>query len=137
MRRKSRKIKDKNTMRQCAFNWVLPLFLLWAQSALGEEIHQNSRCNCKCPDVSTIGVSGKPVDMMDRGLDDKDNHRSTYIDSSVTPDDCDCKHVVIPVLNLNETQAKAAIESFCPRCQCKYQVRYATKMPVCLFHLYT
>ena len=40
--------------------------------------------------------------------------RSVYINSTVSPDDCDCPHVVLPYISdprLTESQANA----FCPR----------------------
>ena len=120
-------------MRHYAFTSLLALYVLWAPSAIGEQLHQDSRCNCKCPDVSTVGGGGNINESIDdrhfsqlSATDDKINTRSIYINSSVAPDECDCKHVVIPILKLNETQA----ESFCPRCQCKYQVRSLTIIKV-------
>ena len=86
--------------------------------------HQDSRCQCKCPDVSTVGATiGQQLD--DYSLNNKDT-RSIYINSSVKAEDCDCEKVVLPKTNLNKTQA----ESFCPRCQCKYQVRSLTIIKV-------
>lgn len=88
-------------------------------------IHQNSRCLCKCPDVSTVREDwaawkknvGDPA------------RRSVYINSTVPPDDCDCPHVVLPYIReppLTESQADA----FCPRCKCKYELRNLTVMKV-------
>ena len=37
--------------------------------------------------------------------------RSVYINSTVSPDNCDCLHVVLPYTALTESQADA----FCPR----------------------
>ena len=45
--------------------------------------------------------------------------RSVYINSSVTPQQCDCPSVVLIHLNLTSTEA----DSFCPRCKCDYQTR--------------
>ena len=42
-----------------------------------------------------------------------------YINSSVTPSDCNSEQVVLVHLNMNRTQA----DSFCPRCRCIYQTR--------------
>lgn len=89
--------------------------------------HQDSRCQCKCPDVSTVGANNdRPInDYTSNSLENQDI-RSIYINSSVKAEDCDCQKVVLPKLNLNQTQA----ESFCPRCQCKYQVRSLTIIKV-------
>ncbi len=72
-------------------------------------IHRDTRCLCKCPAVSTVteeaGKAGK--------LGNSDV-RSVYINSAVAPEDCDCPHVVLPLIKdpkLTESQADA----FCPR----------------------
>ena len=87
--------------------------------------HQDSRCQCKCPDVSTVGANIDQRNIDEFSLSNKDT-RSIYINSSVKAEDCDCEKVVLPKTNLNKTQA----ESFCPRCQCKYQVRSLTIIKV-------
>jgi len=85
--------------------------------------HQDSRCQCKCPDVSTVGAN---IDYVHEfSLSNKDT-RSIYINSSVKAEDCNCQKVVLTQINLNKTQA----DSFCPRCQCKYQVRSLTIIKV-------
>lgn len=84
-------------------------------------IHQNSRCLCKCPDVSTVTEDVSTTRRRER--------RSVYINSTVSPDNCDCPHVVLPYITeppLTESQADA----FCPRCKCKYQLRNLTVMKV-------
>ena len=87
--------------------------------------HQDSRCQCKCPDVSTVGANNERIMDEWSTLEHKDT-RSIYINSSVKAEDCDCEKVVLPKLNLNQTQA----DSFCPRCQCKYQIRSLTIIKV-------
>ena len=52
--------------------------------------------------------------------------RSIYLNASVSPEECDCQHVVLIHLNLTKNDAK----SFCPRCQCKFQIRSLTVMKV-------
>ena len=44
----------------------------------------------------------------------------------VGPEDCDCKHVVVPHLNVTDAEA----ESFCPRCSCKWETRSLTIIKV-------
>lgn len=44
----------------------------------------------------------------------------------VEPGDCDCKHVVLPHLNLTDAEA----DSFCPRCACKWETRSLTIIKV-------
>ena len=119
-------------MKDCALHSIMtPLFIIWVlcfSLVIGESLHQDSRCQCKCPDVSTVGANVGDRPMEDYHLSSETNHdtRSIYINSSVKAEDCDCLHVVLPRLNLNDTQAG----SFCPRCQCKYQVRSLTIIKV-------
>lgn len=71
-------------------------------------VHQDARCMCKCPDVGIVR------DDMSAYVQDRiilDTSRSIYINSSVTPQDCDCQHVVLGYLDLTNAQADA----FCPR----------------------
>lgn len=80
--------------------------------------HEDSRCLCKCPDVSTVsGVKDDKVcqpeiiEEFEEETSAPEEGRNVYINSSVAPDDCDCKHVVLVRLNLTDAQAR----SFCPR----------------------
>ena len=85
-----------------------------------EGTHQDSRCMCKCPDVELVKNLGNP-DYLRSSQDvivSSEPRRSIYIDSSVTPESCDCEHVVISKLNLNASEA----DGFCPRCKCFFQV---------------
>ena len=52
--------------------------------------------------------------------------RSIYLNASVGPNECDCPHVVLIHLNLTKSQARM----FCPRCNCKFQIRSLTVMKV-------
>ena len=52
--------------------------------------------------------------------------RSVYISSSVTPQECNCEHMVVARLNLSTSQA----DSFCPRCKCTFQSRNLTVIKV-------
>ena len=54
------------------------------------------------------------------------DRRTIYINSTVTPEQCTCPNVVLIHLNLTATEA----DSFCPRCQCKYQTRSLTVIKV-------
>jgi len=84
-------------------------------------IHQDTRCNCICPDPSVS--QAESISAADNLQNDAAEHigdrRSIYINSSVSPDDCNCPKVVLIHLNLSDAQA----DSFCPRCLCKYQTR--------------
>ena len=119
-------------MKHPAFNSIFILLftilVLCSPLVISESLHQDSRCQCKCPDVSTVGANNENRPMADYRLSSASTHdtRSIYIDSSVKAEDCDCEHVVLPKLQLNDTQAA----SFCPRCQCKYQVRSLTIIKV-------
>lgn len=119
-------------MKHCAFNSILTLIftilVLCSPLVISENLHQDSRCQCKCPDVATVGanIDHRPIEDYDLSSETTHDTRSIYINSSVKAEDCDCQHVVLPRLHLNDTQAG----SFCPRCQCKYQVRSLTIIKV-------
>ena len=84
---------------------------------------QNSRCLCKCPDVSTVTEDAAA---WKSNVGDP-TRRSVYINSTVTPDDCDCPHVVLPYIRqppLTETQADA----FCPRYSSCFGFKVANKL---------
>ena len=116
--------------RRSSLRLVLTLLVLLLEVAAvraEEPLHQDSRCNCKCPDTAIVNggdddkpgggvVSGSSSDDVDDGDDGRaDAHmatyhsmaggsesgttaRSIYINSSVAPDECDCEHVVLPKL---------------------------------------
>lgn len=103
---------------------MLLTFILLASFTLcvnSHAIHQDTRCNCICPDPSI--AQSESISAIDNLQNDAAEHigarRSIYINSSVSPDDCDCQKVVLIHLNLTDAQA----DSFCPRCLCKYQTR--------------
>ena len=57
--------------------------------------HQvDTRCSCKCPEAETLDP---PINIDWPG-------RKIYINSTVSPTDCDCEHVVQPVLVLTQEQ---------------------------------
>ena len=85
----------------------------------GDAIHQDSRCNCVCPDPVVSQSGSNPDELIG-------DRRTIYINSSVTPEQCTCPNVVLIHLNLTDTQA----DSFCPRCLCKYQTRSLTVIKV-------
>ena len=65
------------------------------------------RCACKCPEAAWFDI------------DSSWEERKIYINSSVEAADCDCEHVVVPLLKLDVEMA----EKFCPRCLCKAETR--------------
>ena len=69
--------------------------------------HCVSRCACKCPEAAWFDIKSSWEE------------RKIYINSSVEAADCDCEHVVVPLLNLDAEMA----EKFCPRCLCKAETR--------------
>jgi len=71
--------------------------------------HVDSRCSCKCP------VTG----FVDPDIDTDWQERKIYINSTVDAGDCDCEHVVVPLLRLDKEQT----DKFCPRCQCSHETR--------------
>ena len=56
--------------------------------------HVDNRCSCKCPEAETLGPDIN-IDWPGRKI---------YINSTVSPTDCDCEHVVKPVLGLDKEQ---------------------------------
>ena len=54
--------------------------------------HVDQRCSCRCPEAETL----EPAVNIDWP------GRKIYINSSVSPTDCDCEHVVQPVLGLDQ-----------------------------------
>jgi len=82
------------------------LLLLLASTVLADD-HGDSRCSCKCPEASWFQI------------ETQFQERKIYINSTVEAQDCDCEHVVVPVLHLNQSQ----IDTFCPRCLCKAETR--------------
>jgi len=69
----------------------------------------DERCSCKCPETFWV----------DPSIDTDFPGRKIYINSTVSASDCDCEHVVQPVLQLDEEQ----VEKMCPRCQCRHEER--------------
>jgi len=78
--------------------------------------HVDSRCNCRCPEAELVDADINPAWPK----------RKIYINSSVSAVDCDCEHVVVPVLSLDQEQ----LEKFCPRCKCTHEVRSVTTIKV-------
>jgi len=78
--------------------------------------HVDNRCSCKCPEAETLGPDIN-IDWPGRKI---------YINSTVSPTDCDCEHVVQPVLGLDQEQ----VDKFCPRCVCQHETRSVTTIKV-------
>lgn len=74
----------------------------------------DTRCSCKCPDAEAI---------LGDVIDTNYPHRRVYINSTVSAPDCDCEHVVVPVLGLDRGESKELKDRFCPRCICKHETR--------------
>ena len=100
-------------------NFVLIAGSLLPSLINGHAIHQDSRCNCICPDPAISQSGNNPDDLIG-------DRRTIYINSTLTPEQCTCPNVVLIHLNLTATEA----DSFCPRCQCKYQTRSLTVIKV-------
>jgi len=83
---------------------------------LANSPHVNTRCSCKCPEAEVVDPDINPVWP----------GRKIYINSSVEPVDCDCEHVVVPVLGLDQEQ----IDKFCPRCSCVHEARSVVTIKV-------
>ena len=53
-----------------------------------------TRCSCKCPEAAFV----------DPDIKTDWAKRKVYINSTVAAADCDCEHVVVPVLGLDQEQ---------------------------------
>ena len=99
-------------MRTKVVLWVAFIFCGLVATTLAQQStedsmkHEDSRCLCKCPDVSTIRTK-REFDLEEEGWLEPlpvTEGRSIYLNSSVGPNECDCAHVVLIHLNLTETQ---------------------------------
>jgi len=103
--------------------WISIVFLAsFTICVNGYTIHQDTRCNCICPDPSVSqaeSINANADNLPNDPAEHIGDRRSIYINSTVSPDDCNCPKVVLIHLNLTDAQA----DSFCPRCSCKYQTR--------------
>ncbi len=91
---------------------ILGLLFLQTVLATSGGLHQDSRCNCVCPDTNSIEKLPDETSVVRE--DEKESFsdkRTVYINSSVTPDECTCQNVVLVHMNLTDAQA----DSFCPR----------------------
>jgi len=75
----------------------------------GGDVSGNERCSCKCPETYWV----------DPSIQSNFPERKIYINSTVKSNECDCEHVVQPVLNLTPEQT----DHLCTRCQCKHETR--------------
>ena len=95
-------------------NKIIILSIYFLVDVYGEPIHQDSRCNCVCPDPSvsqaTANFEFESPEERDAATSFEDR-RTIYINSTVSPDECNCHTVVLIHLNLTDAQA----DSFCPR----------------------
>jgi len=94
------------------------LFLVWPSPALS---NLDQRCSCKCPGIDDVFGDNSSLAL---NLDYP--QRKLYINSTVSAQDCDCEHVIQPVLNLDFAQ----MEKLCPRCKCTSQQRSTTTIKV-------
>jgi hypothetical protein len=83
---------------------------------VNNEDHVDTRCSCKCPETGQVDMT----------IENSHPARKIYISTHVNATDCDCEHVVQPVLNLNQAQ----MDKFCPRCDCKHEKRSLTIIKV-------
>ncbi|QQP37669.1 Transmembrane protein 9, partial [Caligus rogercresseyi] len=74
-----------------------------------ESIHQDSRCLCKCPKISSFHNVSRSnrmdVDEPPLLLPEfyPSEFRTVYVNSSVRAEDCDCLHVVIPITDASSS----------------------------------
>lgn len=76
--------------------------------------HNDVRCKCICPNPGIVNATSTH------------SQRKIYIDN-VPPSECDCRHVVVPRLELTSDAKQEHYaelpDSFCPRCTCRYEQR--------------
>eukprot|EP00088_Acartia_fossae_P067896 TRINITY_DN8516_c0_g1_i8.p1 TRINITY_DN8516_c0_g1~~TRINITY_DN8516_c0_g1_i8.p1 ORF type:complete len:257 (-),score=45.11 TRINITY_DN8516_c0_g1_i8:39-728(-) len=97
---------------------VAGLLLLYPAPAAS---NLDERCSCKCPGIVDVFGANSSI------LVDLDfPSRKLYINSTVSAQDCDCEHVIRPVLSLDSAQ----MEKLCPRCKCTHQQRSTTTIKV-------
>jgi len=86
-------------------------------------VHSNldERCSCKCPEVAEVFGDNSTI-----SLNNDFPTRKIYINSTVKAVDCDCEHVIQPVLSLDISQ----MEKLCPRCRCTHEERSTTTIKV-------
>jgi len=101
--------------------WTILLLSVTAIRSEGVDENENadfvdSRCSCKCPETGSV----------DPDINNPMPNRKMYISTHVNATDCDCEHVVKPLLQLTQPQ----VDKFCPRCQCKHEKRSITIIKV-------
>ena len=91
------------------FRKLCIIVLVLVSTTNSEPIHQDSRCNCVCPDPSLVGLPNTDEYeniKIQKAIEDR---RTIYINSTVSPNECNCHSVVLIHLNLNESQAGKCI----------------------------
>ncbi|KAF5301767.1 hypothetical protein FQR65_LT08750 [Abscondita terminalis] len=80
------------------------------------QLYENSRCTCKCPSIASITNTTEVP------------RKGGFVRIENVPSNiCNCVNVVLPKLG---DKIKGRENEFCPRCECKYEVRNVTIIKV-------
>ncbi|XP_055693481.1 uncharacterized protein CG1161 [Lutzomyia longipalpis] len=76
--------------------------------------YEDKRCKCICPSVSSV-------------LNNTDETNRMLIIDNVPPSKCNCDGVILPRVG---DKIKGKEQEFCPRCECKNEIRNTTIIKV-------
>ncbi|CAH2035735.1 unnamed protein product, partial [Iphiclides podalirius] len=82
--------------------------------SVSAQAYEDKRCRCVCPSPATVF----------NGTLSKDRK---FFTDYVPPNKCNCYGVILPKMS-EEVNARA--QEFCPRCECKYEIRNTTVIMV-------
>ncbi|XP_059609061.1 uncharacterized protein CG1161 [Phlebotomus argentipes] len=93
------------------FSIALVAFLIVGVEA---QSYEDKRCKCICPSVSSV-------------LNNTDDTNRMLIIDNVPPTKCNCDGVILPRIG---DKIKGKEQEFCPRCECKNEIRNTTIIKV-------
>ncbi|GAB0087702.1 Uncharacterized protein CG1161 [Sergentomyia squamirostris] len=76
--------------------------------------YEDKRCKCICPSISSV-------------LNNTDDTQRMLIIDNVPPTKCNCDGVILPRVG---DKIKGKEQEFCPRCECKNEIRNTTIIKV-------
>ncbi|KAJ8736840.1 hypothetical protein PYW07_000111 [Mythimna separata] len=94
---------------------VITFIALLTLGCVQGQFFEDRRCRCVCPN---------PASVLNTTIT-----RQIYT-GNVPPSQCDCEGVVFPLL---KKELEGKIQTFCPRCDCKYQTRNTTLIMAIVF----
>ncbi|CAH2246953.1 jg26605 [Pararge aegeria aegeria] len=90
--------------------WKLLLMSTIFSASTFAQFYEDQRCRCICPKTNTI------INSTEQSI------RTLYI-AYVPPNQCNCYGVILPRVS---DKIRHNAQSFCPRCDCKYEKRNTT-----------